>query len=349
MWSFNGASYTHPPVILETIQKALAGDDLQRAEAAAAVGEIMDGAAPPARIAAFATALRAKGETVDEIVGAAEALRQRMIRVDAGDGAILDTCGTGGDGRGTLNVSTLAALVCAASGVKVAKHGNRAASSKCGSADLLEALGLKLELPKERLELMIRRLGFAFLMAPSFHPALKHAAPVRRELGFRTIFNFLGPLANPASANVQTIGVGDPDFVDLMAKALAALGTRRSFVFGGETDELTPAGPNRVREVLGKKIRTFTLGPADFHLRKSKLADLAGGSPADNAAIARDLLAGKLGPQRDVVVMNAAAALVAAGRAGTWADGAEIAESALHHGDAQKLLDDLVAFSNDAA
>lgn len=322
------------------------GRDLARADAAAAVGEIMDGAAAPAQIAALLTALRAKGETVDEIVGAASAMRKRMIRVEAGAGVVLDTCGTGGDGRGTMNVSTLAALVCATAEVKVAKHGNRAASSKCGSADLLAALGLPLDLPKERLELMLRRRYFAFLMAPNFHPAMKHAAPVRRELGLRTIFNLLGPLANPAGANVQTIGVGDPKYVDVMAKALAELGTRRSFVFGGETDELTPCGPNRVREVMGKKIRTFTIGPRDFGLKKCKLDDFAGGTPEENAEIARGLLAGKAGPMQDVVVMNAAAALVASGRAGTWADGADLAQSILHHGDAARKLDDLIAFAN---
>src|SRR5258708_3123726 len=218
-------------MLKDALVKLASAQALTADEAASAMGEIMDGTATPAQIAAFLTALKMKGETVEEITGCARAMRQRSVKIDPGPGVVLDTCGTGGDGLGTFNISTVSAFVVAACGVRVAKHGNRAASSKCGSADLLEALGVKLENPKEKLEKILREVGFVYLHAPSFHPAMKHAAPVRKELGFRTIFNLLGPICNPAGANVQVIGVYSPQLTKPIAQVLLALGTQRAFTF----------------------------------------------------------------------------------------------------------------------
>src|ERR1051325_4817483 len=222
----------------------------------------MDGAATPAQIAAFLTALKMKGETVDEIAGCARAMRQRAVRVDAGSGTVLDTCGTGGDGLGTFNISTVAAIVAAACGARVAKHGNRAASSKCGSSDLLEALGVKIENPREKVESILREVGFAYLHAPNFHPAMKHAGPVRKELGFRTIFNLLGPLCNPAGATTQVVGIFAPALVRPMAEVLQALGSTHAFTFHGHggLDELSTTGENRAVELVGGNISDVVIG-----------------------------------------------------------------------------------------
>jgi len=334
-------------MIKETLARLAAARDLSADEAAASLGEIMDGAATPAQIAAFLTALRLKGETVDEIAGCARAMRQRAVRVDGGPGVVLDTCGTGGDGLGTFNISTITAIVVAACGVRVAKHGNRAASSKCGSSDLLEALGVKIENPKEKIEKMLREVGIAYLHAPNFHPAMKHAAPVRKELGFRTIFNLLGPLCNPAGANVQVIGVFAPDLVRPVAEVLQALGSTRAFAFHGHggLDELSTTGDNRAVEMNGGKIVEWTIGPATIGVPVAKVEDLVGGAAAENAAIARELLAGKKGPRRDIVLLNAAIALVAAGQAKTPLEGAGKAAEALDSGAARRKLDQLAAAS----
>jgi anthranilate phosphoribosyltransferase len=332
-------------VLKESLARLVSGTSLSADEAAAATGEIMDGAATPVQIAAFLTALRLKGETVDEIAGCARAMRQRAVRVDAGGGTILDTCGTGGDGLGTFNISTVSAIVAAACGARVAKHGNRAASSKCGSSDLLEALGVKLENPKEKLESILRDVGIAYFHAPNFHPAMKHAGPVRKELGFRTIFNLLGPLCNPAGANAQVIGIFSPALVRPIAEVLRTLGSVHAFTFHGHggLDELSTTGDNRVVEMSGGTITELTIGPDTIGVPKAVASDLAGGDAAANAAIAREILAGQKGPKRDIVVLNAAVALVAAGRAATPREGAQKAAAALDSGAARKKLDQLIA------
>ena len=323
----------------------LARRDLAADDAAAAMGEIMDGDASPVRIAAFLTALRAKGETAAEIAGCARALRARMVRFDAGPGPLADTCGTGGDGAGTFNVSTAAAFVVAACGLRVAKHGNRAASSACGSADVLEALGVRIEQPKERLEGILREVGLVYLHAPGFHPAMKHAGPVRKELGFRTVFNLLGPLCNPAGADVQIVGLFSPAFVRPYAEVLQALGSRAALTVHGHggLDELSTTGPNAAVELKDGRLRELTIAPADAGLPTGRIEDLKGGSAAENAEILRSVFAGEQGPRRDIVVLNAAAALAVAGRARDLRDGAAQAARALDQGLARRTLQALVA------
>ena len=334
-------------MLRELLGKLTAAQPLSSEEAAAAMGEIMDGKATPAQIAAFLTALRMKGETIDEIVGCARAMRERFVRVDAGGGVILDTCGTGGDGHGTFNISTLTALVAASCGVLVAKHGNRAASSKCGSSDLLEALGVKIENSKEKLEKMFREVGIAYLHAPNFHPAMKYAGPIRKELAFRTIFNCLGPLCNPAGANAQVIGIFSPALVRPFAEVLRSLGSKSAFTFHGHQglDELSTTGDNQLSRLHDGKISELTIGPSTIGVPQAKLSDLLGGSPADNAAIARDILGGAKGPKRDIVVLNTAVALLAAGAAESPQAGAKIAADAIDSGAARKKLEALAAAS----
>ena len=311
------------------------------------MGDIMDGTATGAQIAAFLTALRMKGETVDEIVGCARAMRARAIRVDAGGGVVLDTCGTGGDGLGTFNVSTVTAIVVAACGVKVAKHGNRASSSRCGSSDLLEALGVRIENPKERVEAMLREVGIAYLHAPAFHPAMKHAGPVRKELGFRTIFNVLGPLCNPAGATAQVIGIFAPALVRPMADVLQALGSTHVFTFHGADglDELSTTGENRAIELKDGRITEWTIGPETVGVPRARVADLLGGDTAVNASIAKGVLGGGRGPHRDIVLLNASIALVAADQARDPKEGAQKAAQAIDSGAARKKLEQLAAAS----
>ena len=332
-------------MLKDALAALAAKKDLTADEAASAMGEIMDGSATPAQIASFLTALRLKGETVDEITGCARAMRQRSVKIDPGPGVVLDTCGTGGDGLGTFNISTVSAFVVAACGVKVAKHGNRAATSKCGSADLLEALGVKLENPKEKLEGILREVGIVYLHAPNFHPAMKHAAPIRKELGFRTIFNLLGPICNPAGANVQVIGVFSPQLTKPLAQVLQALGSTRAFTFHGHggLDELSTTGWNFAFDLNAGKLMEVTIGPETVGVPVAKGADLLGGQVAENVAIAKDILAGKKGPKRDIVVLNAAIALVAAGQAKNPKDGADKAADALDSGAAQKKLGQFTA------
>ncbi|HYF01048.1 MAG TPA: anthranilate phosphoribosyltransferase [Planctomycetota bacterium] len=323
----------------------LAGRALSAEDATAAMGEIMDGAVSPVQIAAFLTALRIKGETVAEIAGCARALRARMLRFDAGPGPLVDTCGTGGDGVGTFNVSTAAAFVVAACGGRVAKHGNRAASSACGSADVLEALGVKIEQPKERLEGILKDVGLVYLHAPAFHPAMKHAGPVRKELGFRTVFNLLGPLCNPAGADVQIVGLFSPALVRPYAEVLQALGSRAALTVHGHggLDELSTTGPNTAVVLKDGRLRELSIAPAEAGLPTGRIEDLKGGSAAQNAAIVRSIFAGEKGPRRDIVVLNAAAALALAGRARDLRDGAAQAAHALDAGLARRVLDALVA------
>ena len=334
-------------MIKEAVARVVAGQALSGEEAAQAMGEIMDGAAAPPLIAAFIVALRMKGETVEEIAGCARAMRARMVRVDPGPGPVLDTCGTGGDGLGTFNVSTLAALVAASAGATVAKHGNRAASSRCGSSDLFEALGVKLDAPREKLEASFRAHRIAYLHAPNHHPAMKHAGPVRKEIGVRTVFNLLGPLCNPAGADVQCVGLFSAALCRPYAEVLRSLGSRAAFTFHGHggLDELSTTGPNTVVRLRDGRLEDFTLAPEDVGLPRAKVEDLLGGTVEDNARIARELLGGAKGPKRDLVVLNAAAGLVAAGVAADFKDGAARAAAALESGAAGRTLEALVAAS----
>jgi anthranilate phosphoribosyltransferase len=334
-----------------TVQKALArlldGRDLSREEARDVMGEIMRGEATPAQIGGFLVALRLKGETADEIAGCAEAMRAHVLAVRPKRDDLVDTAGTGGDGAGTFNISTAAALVAAAAGAAVAKHGNRAVSSASGSADVLEALGFVLELPANRIERSIDELGFGFLFAPSHHPAMRHAAPVRRELAARTVFNVLGPLTNPAGARAQVVGVYAPELVPTIATVLGSLGARRAFVVhgAGGIDELSPAGPNLVCEVVGGKVRRREIDPRDFGVPRCRPKDLAGGSPEDNAATVHEIFAGARGPKREAVLLNAGGAIAAGGHAKDLEEGYRVAAKALDSGGAAARLEELIAFS----
>jgi anthranilate phosphoribosyltransferase len=334
-------------MLRDALGRLASREDLSAADAASAMGEIMDGQATPAQIAAFLTALRLKGETVDEIAGCARAMRGRSVRVDAGGGVVLDTCGTGGDGLGTFNVSTVTAIVVSACGVRVAKHGNRAASSKCGSSDLLEALGVRIDHPKERIEAILREVGIAYLHAPHFHPAMKHAAPVRKELGFRTIFNILGPISNPAGANAQVIGIFSPMLVRPVAEVLQALGSAHVFTFHGADglDELSTTGENHAIEMRAGRFSEWTIGPETIGVPRAKVGDLLGGDAAVNAAIARAILDGQKGPHRDIVLLNAAVALLAADAARDPREGAGRAALAIDSGAAKKKLAQLAEAS----
>ena len=290
--------------------------NLSAEQAEAAMHIIMTGQATPAQIGAYLIALRMKGETIEEITGSARAMRGVAVPVtiDHGGQAVYDTCGTGGDGAGTFNISTVAAFVVAGTGRKVAKHGNRAASSQCGSADVLAALGLNLDLTPEQVGAAIDEVGIAFLFAPKFHPAMRHAIGPRKEIGQRTIFNVLGPLNNPAGANVQVIGVYDPRLTEPLAHVLGDLGARAAFVIHGHggTDELNPCGPNRLSHLKDGAVRTFELDPAELGFERTEMSDLKGGTPDDNAAILRGVLSGQVnGAQRSAVLLNAAAAIAA--------------------------------------
>ena len=332
-----------------TLSSILAGKPLDEGAAAAAMAEIMEGAATPAQIAAFVVALRSRGETAEEIVGLVRTMRAYAGKVEAGED-VLDTCGTGGDRAGTFNVSTAAALVCAGAGAKVAKHGNRAASSRCGSADVLEALGVKIDLPPAGVEECIAEAGIGFCFAPVFHPAMRHTATTRRELGIATVFNFLGPLTNPAGARFQALGVADPRMLELMVEALGRLGSKRVIAFHGHggLDELATSGPSAVVELVGGEIRRWTLDPGDFGLGPAPLDAISGGSADENAAALRGVLGGETGARRDIVVLNAAAGLVAAGHATEMTSGVTRAAEAIDSGGATAALERLVRASNAA-
>lgn len=324
----------------DTLSRLVRGEDLGEADAAAAMGEIMSGAATPAQIGAFLLALRAKGETAEEIVGLARTMRSFSKKVEV-DGPLVDTCGTGGDRAGTVNVSTMAALVVAGAGVRVAKHGNRAASSECGSADLLEALGIAIDLEPDGVAACIEEAGIGFCFAPVFHPAMKHAGPVRRELGVPTVFNFLGPLTNPAGAKRQTVGVSDAGMAPKIAGALAGLGSEHAFVFRGDDglDELTTTTTSRVWEIRDGKVTEHPFDPDDLGLPRARAEDLRGAGPEHNAKVAVALLDGDAGPVRDAVCLNAACALVAAGVAADLAEGLGLAAESLASGAARTTLE----------
>ncbi len=338
-------------MIQGTIARVLDGHDLTRGEAFEAMHEIMRGDATQAQIAGFLVALRAKGETADEITGCAEAMRDHVLPVQPKRPDLVDTAGTGGDGKATLNISTAAALVAASAGAGVAKHGNRAASSQTGSADVLEALGFELDLEPERIARSIDELGFGFMFAQAHHPAMKHAAPVRRELGTRTVFNVLGPLTNPARARAQVVGVYSPSLVRPIAEALAQLGALRAFVVhgAGGIDELSPVGPNLVCEVVDGGVRDRTIDPGELGIERCSLDELAGGRPAENAAAIRRVLEGERGGRRDAILLNAAGAIAAAGHAADLREGLDLARDAVDSGAASARLDELIAFSRAAA
>jgi anthranilate phosphoribosyltransferase len=338
-------------VIQDALSRLLDGQDLDRDEARAVMGTIMAGEATPAQIGGFLVALRLKGETADEIAGCAEAMRAHVLAVKPSRGDLVDTAGTGGDGARTFNISTAAALVAAAAGAGVAKHGNRAVSSSSGSADVLEALGFSLELEPERIERSIDELGFGFLFAPTHHPAMRHAAPVRRELAARTVFNVLGPLTNPAGARAQVVGVYAPELVPTIADVLLALGATRAFVVhgAGGVDELSPAGPNLVCEVADGKVRRREIDPLELGLPRCSPDDLRGGEPADNARTIREIFAGADGGRRHAVLLNAAGAIAAAGHAKDLQEGLGVAREAIDSGAAGERLEALIAFSRTEA
>jgi len=317
--------------------------DLAEAEAAATMREILGGEATPAQLGAFLIALRLKGETVDEIAGMASIMREHALRVEV-EGPLLDTCGTGGDERGTFNVSTAAAFVAAGAGVRIAKHGNRAMTSGCGSADVLEALGAKIDLTPQQVAECIRRTGFGFMFAQVFHPAMKHAAGPRREIGVRTVFNILGPLTNPARAQHQLLGVARPDIAPKIAAALKRLGGSHSLVVHGNdgVDELSISGASSVHEIRDGRIREYTVAPKDAGLATAPSEAIRGGTPEENAAILREVLRGAPGPVRDVVLLNAAAALVAADATSDLKEGARMASHAIDSGVAMKKLEEWV-------
>jgi anthranilate phosphoribosyltransferase len=346
------------PIITEALRALIERRDLTRIEAAAALEAIMSGAATHVQIAAFLTALRMKGETVEELIGFAQVMRQKAVRVRArGEDVaaltgtdremLIDTCGTGGDATGTFNVSTATAFVVAGAGLKVAKHGNRSVSSLCGSADVVETLGINLDLTPAQVARCIDEVGIGFLYAPLLHTAMKHVMVARREMGVRTVFNLLGPLTNPASANAQVVGVYAAALTEPLARVLAELGTIRAFVVHGADglDEISNTGESRVAEVREGTVRTFSVHPRDFGLAPATIADLQGGDREQNARIIRSILSGEPGPRRDIVVMNASAALVAGLRARDFKDGAALATRSIDSGQALDRLDRLIRLS----
>jgi anthranilate phosphoribosyltransferase len=321
------------------------GEDINRDEAAAAVGEIMSGNATDAQIGAFLAALRTKGESAEEMAGMVDAMMAAAVTVDVGQ-PVVDIVGTGGDGFGTFNISTTAAFVAAGAGVKVAKHGNRAASSKTGSADLLEALGMDLEMDPARVRAMIGETGFGFFFAPRYHPAMRHVGPVRKELGVRTVFNFLGPLCNPASARMS-VGTSDPAMARLMVDVLMARGIDRAFVVYGEDglDEITTTAPTRIFRLLDGEVTEAEFTPEDFGVQRAAISDLVGGDADENIAITKAVLGGETGPHRDIALVNAAPAIVLAELAVGFTDAMDLASESIDSGAAAMALDAAVSFN----
>ena len=329
----------------EFLQKLVERQNLGEQEAGEAFDLIMNGEATPAQLGAFLVALRIKGETIEELTGASRSMRRHAVFVDPRGKPVVDTCGTGGDSLGTFNISTTAAFVVAGAGVPVAKHGNRSITSKCGSADVLAELGVNLEAPPDVMEDCIHNVGIGFLFAPKLHPAMKHAMGPRRELGFRTIFNLLGPLANPAGAKNQVLGVFAPELTELFAEVLKRLGSRRVFVVHGQDgmDEITVTGTTRISELRDGSIRTYNFDPLSVMEDYAPASSLAGGDAATNAKITRAILEGEPGPRRDIVCLNAAAGLIAGGKAKDFEDGFRLAGEAIDSGKALQALEGLVA------
>jgi anthranilate phosphoribosyltransferase len=348
-------------MIKETIAKVVKGNDLKEKEMEGIMGEILTGKATPVQIGSFITALRMKGETIDEITGAARSMRARAMKmhlnnnflnidrdeINIEDETILDTCGTGGDVTNTFNVSTTAALVVAGGGIKVAKHGHRAVSSHCGSADVLEALDLNLDISRSDVERCVQEVGIGFLYAPLFYGAMKYPAGPRQEIGIRTIFNLLGPLTNPAGATAQILGVYDADLTEKMAYVLKRLGTREAFVVCGEGtfDEISICGPTRISHLKDGKITTFNITPEEYGLNRAKPEGIRGGNARENARIIRDILEGRKGQKRDIVLLNAAAGFVVAGFDRDLKEGIERARDVIDSGRAKEKLDALISFT----
>jgi anthranilate phosphoribosyltransferase len=344
-------------MIKEAIAKIVRRADLTERETREVFDEIMSGRATPAQIGSFLTALHMKGETVEEITGAVKVMREKSVKIDARSLAagmrkvtretIVDTCGTGGSGMNTFNISTAAAFVVAGAGVKVAKHGNRSASSQCGSADVLEALGVNLDVDPSLVAKCIKDIGIGFMYAPLFHSAMKYAVAPRKEIGIRTIFNLLGPLSNPANATSQVIGVYDAKLTESLAAVLKKLGCRRAFVVSGmdSLDEITIAGKTKITELNNGRLKTCFVSPEKFGMKRAKLASIKGGDAKENASILLSVLKGEVGPRRDVVLLNAAAALVAGFKAGNIKEGVKLAEESIDSGRAMDKLSRLIAMT----
>jgi len=333
----------------ENLSKIVKREDLNEEQMSQMITEIFSGNITDAQIAAMMAALATKGETFEELAGAARAMRRKALRIQTSTSTVVDTCGTGGDGAHTFNISTTTSFVVAACGVTVAKHGNRSVSSQCGSADLLEALGVKLDTAPEIVEEAVHEIGIGFLFAPLYHGAMRFAAKARKEVGLRSIFNMLGPLTNPAGANCQLLGVYAPELTEMFAHALQLLGAKRAFVVHGHDglDEISVCAPTRVSELKDGFIRTYDISPEQYFGEQAEPADLLGGNPEENAQITRNILNGEKGPKRNVVLINAAAALVAAGQAEDFKQGIQMAETAIDDGTAAKKMEALIKYSQE--
>lgn len=336
-------------MIKQAIKKVVEHQDLTRAEAAQTMDTIMKGEATPSQIAAFITALRIKGETPDEITGCAEKMREHAATIKPKQKDLVDTCGTGGDVSGTINISTISAIVTAAAGVPVAKHGNRSVSSKCGSADVLEALGVKIDLEPKKVEECISQIGIGFIFAPKFHAAMRFAMPSRKEIGIRTVFNILGPLTNPANASAQVLGVFKPELTETMAKVLGNLGVKQALVVHGldGLDEISISDRTKVSHLKDGKVKNYTIEPKDFGVKKATRKEILGGTTQENAEIALKIIKGEdKGAKRNVVLINSAAAILAGGKAKDLKEGFKLAAQAIDSGAAAKKLDEWIAFTN---
>jgi anthranilate phosphoribosyltransferase len=338
-------------MIREALAKLADRTHLSAEDAEEVMSEIMEGVATPAQIAAYLMALRQKGETVDEIVGSAKAMRARATRIRVGASVVVDTCGTGGDGAHTFNISTTAAFVVAGAGITVAKHGNRSVSSKSGSADVLRALGVKIDLSADRVADCIDSVGIGFLFAPLYHGAMKHCAGPRQEMGIRTLLNVLGPLTNPAGATHQVIGVYDAKLTEVLGQVLLQLGSQHCFVLHGMDglDEITLSDRTKVSEGKGGVVSSYFIGPEEFGLPRTARRECAGGTPEENAQITREILAGRKGPKRDIVCLNAAPAMVAGQKARTLQEGFHLAQRAIDSGAAADKLDRLITYTTGAS
>ncbi len=334
-------------MIKEILPKLVEGKNLTREQAREAMKVIMEGKATPAQIGAFLTALRMKGETVEEITGFAEVMREKAVRIDIGKDIIVDTCGTGGDSSETFNISTVTAFVVAGGGLTVAKHGNRSVSSKCGSADVMEALGINIQIPPPRMKECLETIGIGFLFAPLYHLSMKYALPPRREMGIRTVFNILGPLTNPAGANIQVMGVFSPHLTEKLAGVLMNLGSKQAYVVWGEKgyDEITTVGSTKISYFREGKVETFYLHPEEVGIRRSRPEELKGGTPQENAQLALKILKGERGAPRDIVLINSAACFVASGKARDWREGINMAEESIDSGKALEKLQQLREFT----
>lgn len=333
----------------ENLNRIVNRKNLNEEQMSQMITEIFSGNVTDSQIGAMMAALATKGETFEELAGAARAMRRKALRIQTSADTVIDTCGTGGDGAHTFNISTTTSFVVAACGVTVAKHGNRSVSSQCGSADLLEALGVKLDTPPEIVEEAVQDIGIGFLFAPIYHGAMRFAAKARKEVGLRSIFNMLGPLTNPAGANCQLLGVYAPELTEMFAHALQLLGAKRSFVVHGHDglDEISVCAPTRVSELKDGLIRTYDISPEQFFSEQAEPADLLGGNPEENAQITRNILNGEIGPKRNVVLINAAAALVAAGKVEDLGQGIRMAETAIDDGAAFQKMEALIKFSQE--